>query len=352
MTAVRKKAVRRRRTRQPPWAAWPSERLLDMRLCELGVKIPGTVLERRIRRLHEELDRRGILVRPHFWLSDDWFTPDGMTGIAVPFYLAHPRLIRLERKMIGEAEGASEEWCMRLLRHETGHVVDHAYRLSRRRRRQQLFGRSSVSYPRFYRPNPYSRSHVQHLEYWYAQAHPDEDFAETFAVWLKPRSQWRKEYQRWPRALRKLEYVDELMQEIAGWRPFVRTRAHVDSVAKLRKTLREHYRRKRAAYALEHTDAYDRDLLKLFHVAPPNSSRERAAAFIRRVRREVLHDAARWTGEHGYLLDHVLKDMIGRCRELRLVVKGPERRIKLDFTILLVKHTVESLYRHRRWVEM
>ena len=28
-----------------------------------------------------------------------------------------------------------------------------------------------------------------HLDPWYAQSHPDEDFAETFAVWLTPEVQ-------------------------------------------------------------------------------------------------------------------------------------------------------------------
>ena len=112
-------------------------------------------------------------------------------------------------------EGGNGRDCMRILRHEAGHVVQHAYRLQRRRRWQQLFGPSSTRYPNYYRPNPASSDFVQHLRLWYAQSHPDEDFAETFAVWLRPRSDWRKRYAGWP-ALRKLEYVDELMAEIAA----------------------------------------------------------------------------------------------------------------------------------------
>jgi hypothetical protein len=343
-------AGRRRRT--PPWAKQSREDLLGWRLSDLGVRIPGTVLERRIERLYAELARKNLHFRPYFWLSDDWFTPQGMTGIAIPFYLAHPRLIRLERDLMGEAEGAAEPWCMKLLRHEAGHAVDHAYQLTRRRRRQQLFGRSTLSYPRYYRPNPYSRQHVHHLEYWYAQSHPDEDFAETFAVWLQPRSGWRTRYQAWPRALKKLIYVDELMREIAGTRPRVRTRAHIDSVRTLRKSLREHYRHKRSAYALEHPDSYDQDLRRLFSTSRGSGRREPAATFVRRVRRAVVAEAARWTGEHRYMLEHVLKDILGRLGELKLYVSGSEHRTRRDFTILLVKHTIESLYRNRRWVGM
>ncbi|MBD3236334.1 MAG: hypothetical protein GF330_06510 [Candidatus Eisenbacteria bacterium] len=338
--------------RRPVWANLPQEELLELRLCDLGLKIEGTALEQRTSRVQQELERRGLRFRPYFWLSDDWFTPSGMTGCAIPFYLAHPRLIRLERKQIGEAEGARREWCMKLLRHEVGHAIDHAFRLTRRRKRQQLFGRSTIGYPRYYRPNPYSRRHVQHLEYWYAQSHPDEDFAETFAVWLAPRSRWRQRYAEWPRALRKLEYVDALMRELAGERPPVRTRARLESVRTLRKTLREHYHRKRSVYAVKPTDIYDRDLLRLFTRRRPRTGRETAAGFIRRVRPEIVRAVARWTGEHGYVLEHVLKDMLARCRELRLYVQGSERQARRDFTILLVKHTIDALYRNRRWVEM
>ena len=354
MAMSRKRRTRSsgRKRRSFPWATWPTEELLDVRLCDLGLTIRGTILEARIERLREELARRNLRLRPYFWLSDDWFTPDQMTGTAIPFYLAHPRLIRLEHHQMGEAEGASQAWCMKLLRHETGHAIDHAFRLHRRRRRQHLFGRSSLSYPRYYRPNPYSRRHVQHLEYWYAQSHPDEDFAETFAVWLQPRARWRRRYQAWPKALEKLVYVDGLMEEIGGQRPLVHTRAHVESLPHLRKTLREHYHRKRGAYAFEHPDIFDADLRRVFRDTRPRKFPESASVFLRRVRGEVFRAASRWIGDQDYLLHHVLKDMIGRSRELKLYVRYSHKRTIQDFTIVLVKHTVESLYRNRRWVEM
>src|SRR5213079_1773604 len=171
------------------WANYTDEQLLDLRLCDLGVKIEGTELEDRIARLNGELTERGFVFRPHFWLSHGWFTPDGTAGVAMPFYLAH-------------------------LRHEVGHALDNVYRLHFRKRYKQLFGSWSVKYPEFYDPKPYSKSYVQHLDMWYAQSHPAEDFAETFAVWLRPSSRWKTRYRDWP-ALRKLEYVDELMKEIA-----------------------------------------------------------------------------------------------------------------------------------------
>ena len=168
----------------------------------MKLTIEDTWLEGCLNDLQEELEERDLRIRPHAWLSDEWFSPDTTPGIAIPFYLAHPRLMRLERKMIIDVEGGTRHECMRILRHETGHVVQNAFRLQRRRRWQELFGRSSTHYPRFYRPNPASKNYVQHLRLWYAQSHPDEDFAETFAVWLKPRSDWKKRYAGWP-ALRK-----------------------------------------------------------------------------------------------------------------------------------------------------
>src|SRR5690606_10071189 len=146
------------KAREPRWASYSDEELLDLRLCDLApdLSIEGTWLEARIEQLYRELERCGIVFRPHFWLSDDWFTPEGVPGIAIPFYLAHPRLARLEEAQMLEVEGGTPEWCMRILRHETGHAIDNAFRLRRLRRRQQLFGRSSVPYPESYAPRPYS----------------------------------------------------------------------------------------------------------------------------------------------------------------------------------------------------
>src|SRR5438105_11173911 len=232
------------------WADLPDERLLKLRLRDLRVTVKGTWLEDCLHNLHNELEERGIRVRPHAWISSEWFSPDSTPGIAFPFYLAHPRLMQLEKKEIIDVEGGTWSECMRILRHEAGHVVQHAYQLHRRRRWQQLFGASSKRYPRHYRPNPASRRYVQLLRLWYAQSHPDEDFAETFAVWLRPRSHWRARYAGWP-ALKKLEYVDELMSEIATQKPTLTGRELVDPISQLTETLEDHYRKKQALYAFD-----------------------------------------------------------------------------------------------------
>ena len=110
-----------------PWASLPDEELLELRLKDLKVTVEGTWLELCLRALQDELEQRGLRVRPHAWISDEWFSPDTTPGIAIPFYLAHPRLMRLERKMIIDVEGGTVPECMRILRHEAGHVIQHSY---------------------------------------------------------------------------------------------------------------------------------------------------------------------------------------------------------------------------------
>ena len=279
---------------RPPgwWASLPDEQLLDVRMCDLGLTIEDSVLAPRIADLHTELEGRNIGFRPHYWLSDEWFTPDGVSGIAIPFYLAHPRLEELEESQMLEVEGGDYDWCMKILRHEAGHAVDNAYQLQRRRKRWKLFGPSTTPYPEYYTPKPYSKSFVLHLDSWYAQSHPDEDFAETFAVWLKPGSQWRERYHDWP-AIKKLEYVDETMRELAGQAPARPSRRKVDALSSLRKTLRQHYRRKRDHYGYEYPNFYDRDLRRLFSAADDTTRGTMTAArFLGRIRKDVCRKVA------------------------------------------------------------
>jgi hypothetical protein len=330
------------------WADLPDEALLDLRFCELGLQIGGTALEPRLQQLTDELSERGLTCRPHYWLSTEWFCPDGVPGIAIPFYLAHPRLMKLENAMMLEVEGGTPEWCMKILRHEAGHAIDNAYELRKRRRRTKLFGRPSDPYPEVYLPKPYSKSFVLHLDSWYAQSHPDEDFAETFAVWLTPGNDWRGRYHEWP-ALKKLEYMDSLMRELAGTTPRVTTRRKVEPVSAMRTALRSHYRRKREHYGLDYPDFYDRDLRRLFSNAPEYAQNLKASRFIQRIRREVRRHVAAWAGSYQYTIDQVLESMIRRADELGLRLKHPEDRTKVDFTIMLTVQTMNYLHsgRHR-----
>lgn len=332
----------------PDWVNLPDEDLLNLRFCDLPLKIEGSWLEGRIAALYEELAAKGLTFKPHFWLSSEWFTPDGVPGIAIPFYLAHPRLMKLEEAQMLEIEGGEDEWCMKILRHEAGHAFDNAYDLRRRRTRLKLFGSPKVDYPDFYLPKPYSKSFVLHLDSWYAQSHPDEDFAETFAVWMAPQSDWRNRYQDWP-ALRKLEYVDRLMAEVAGQKPIAKSRRRMEPLETLRRTLRAHYKHKREHYGVEYPNFTDRDLRKLFSDDAAFARNKSAALFIQRIRRDVRRVVAEWTGSYQYTIDQVIEDMIARSRQLKLRLKYPEDRSKLDFTIVLTVQTMNYLHsgRHR-----
>jgi hypothetical protein len=329
--------------RRYAWESLSDDALLKLRFKDLKVTWRNTWLEDMLEALYDELEQRNLRVRPHAWLSDEWFSPVGAPGIAFPFYLAHPRLMRLERKMIIDVEGGTRAECMRILRHEAGHVVQNSYQLHRRRRWQQLFGRSSTRYPTHYRPNPASRNYVQHLRLWYAQSHPDEDFAETFAVWLRPRSTWRKRYADWP-ALAKLEYVDELMAEIAGEKPILVNREEIDPLSRLERTLGQHYKRKQSHYAIDVPKLYDNDLRRIFSDNPRHKHALAASTFLRHNRARIRQIVSKWTGEYQLTLDAVFDDMIARSRDLKLRAVGSERQLLMDFTVLLTAKTVHSLH--------
>jgi hypothetical protein len=269
-------------------------------------------------------------------------------GVAIPFYLAHPRLMKLERSQMLEVEGGTPDWCLKILRHEAGHAFDNAYELRRRRRRVRLFGSPSTPYPDFYLPRPYSKSFVLHLDSWYAQSHPDEDFAETFAVWLNPDGDWRRRYADW-KALAKLEYMDRLMREVAGLKPVVRSRRRVEPLDRLRTTLRRYYAKRREHYGVEYPRFYDRDLRRLFSSDPAYRKNPTAARVILQIRRDVRRLVAEWTGSYQYTIDRVIEDMIARARELQLRLRYPLDRTKLDFTILVTVQTMNYLHsgRHR-----
>lgn len=325
------------------WSLISDERLLDTRICDLPIRIKGSFLEPHIKRLYRELNDRGIRFKPHVWLSAEWFTPDGVPGFAIPFYLAHPRLMKLERKQMLQVEGGTDVGCMRILRHEAGHAIDNAYRLHFKRRWLRTFGSFAQRYPQHYKPKPNSKRFVLNLEAWYAQAHPAEDFAETFAVWLQPRSNWRRRYRGWP-ALRKLEYVDELLQEIAGTRPRNPLRRKIERLPEIRVTLREHYERKRKQYAFEWPAYLDNDLRRIFSSEPRFRTRPTAASYLRGIAREVEQLVADATGVHGYAIDHVLELMVERAGQLKLRVVGSREHTERQVLIMLTVQTMNVIH--------
>ncbi|HVR28328.1 MAG TPA: putative zinc-binding metallopeptidase [Thermoanaerobaculia bacterium] len=344
--AKRKGRPRPSRQREPAWVGLSNEQLLSLRFCDLGLTLRGTRVERHFADIQRRLERRGIRCRPHLWLSEEWFSPDGVPGIAVPFYMAHPRLMRLERRLMHEAEGGNATWLTRILRHELGHALDNAFRLRRRKSWRSVFGRASRPYPDVYRPRPASRDFVLHLGRWYAQSHPTEDFAETFAVWMQPKARWRHDYQGWP-ALRKLEYVDALMDELRGEPPPVVNRSLFEPLDENRQTLREHYRLKCARYEIDRPDAYDRRLKRVFGRHRRDRRRLRASTFLRQSRPQLERWLMRRSRLHPYLVQHVVSTVIQRCHELDLVLDTSQREVKRVMLGILERILLDILRRDR-----
>lgn len=221
-------------------------KLLETRICDLNVSIADTPIEDCVRQLYRELIRAGLYCfKPKVYLGDEWFSPEGVPAIAVPFYLAHPKLMRLEKNTMGKVEGGNKAWCMRLLRHEAGHCFDHAYRLSQTKKWREIFGNPRKKYdPSNYSIDKDSRDFVHNLGDYYAQSHPDEDFAETFAVWLNPTSNWRQVYRYWPLAYKKLKYIDEIAKQLGFEEPPIRGGRLLGQASHLKSRLSRYYKRR------------------------------------------------------------------------------------------------------------
>jgi hypothetical protein len=330
----------------PPWALLRDEELLAFRILDLGVRVEGSELEPRIAKLYDELDARGLRFRPPCYLGDEWFSPSGFPAIAIPFYLAHGRLKQLELHQMMEVEGGTAEWCAQLLRHECGHAFDQAYRFSSRRKWRAIFGSPNVDYePETYRPRPYSKGFVRHLPNWYAQAHPDEDFAETFAVWLASSpDQWGARYRGW-KALEKLKYVDELMREARGKLPTVRGGRRRAEASKMRTTLARYYATRRKLWAQDRPGFYDADLRRIFADAPAGHGT--AAAFMRRRQKAIVAGVVRWTGQRKYIANDLARKLVQRCAELALHASSDEVAQALEVGAYLGSLVTNHLYTGR-----
>lgn len=328
------------------WADLPDQELLKLRICDLHVRIEGSELEPRIAELQKELDARGLPLKPECYLADEWFSPEGSPLVAIPFYLAHPRLKQLELHQMLEVEGGTPEWCEELLRHECGHAYDHAYRFSGREQWIEVFGNPNLEYsPENYRPRPYSRSFVRHLPNWYAQAHPDEDFAETFAVWLAwPPEEWRAHYRGW-KALEKLEFVDALMREARNTPPAVKGGRRAWDANRSKKTLGGYYAAKRKLYAEDFPDVYDADLRAIF--GKGDAGEETAAQAMRRLQRPLVISVVRWTGQRKYTVDMLVRRLITRARELKLFAPRDQTKLMIELASYLAALVTNHLHTGR-----
>ncbi len=301
------------------WALLSDQDLLERRISTLGLRLEDTALDPFIRQLYDELSAQGLVFHPHCHVGDEWFVPIGVPAIFVPFFLVHDRLRALERTMMLEVEGGAAEWFMKLIRHEAAHAYSYAYQLPRKKKWQQTFGRTSRDEtPDFYQPRPFSRSYVVNLDDWYAQSHPDEDFAETFAVWLTPGLDWRKRYAGW-KALQKLEYVDELMRLLRGKPPAHMPEYRAADYDCLSFKLKTYYARKRKLYEDTYPDFYDADLRQLFSAAA-GPGRIKASSYLRLRRRRLMNSVCQWTNEKKFRVNKLLARLIDRCEQLELHV--------------------------------
>jgi hypothetical protein len=331
------------------WEELLDDEILQLRVRDLNLQIPSSELEPLIDRLYEELDAKGIRFHPSCYLADEWFCPDKVPIIGIPFCLAHPRLKHIEQKMLYEVEGGTEEACMKLLRHECGHALNYAYELYKKTRWRELFGLFSARYSGSYYYQPYSRRFVIHLEDNYAQSHPDEDFAETFAVWLTPNSGWEQKYRDWP-VIKKLRYVDSLMKKIGDQSPVNTVRERPPwSASRMTSTLAAHYERMRKALGSEFQGFYDDSLEALFASKHSGSASLKASRLLRRHRRELVDSVSRWTGHRKFDIRQLVNTLVNRCDALDLYAKPGQSDNIIGLTALLTAIAGNTLKPFRRY---
>jgi hypothetical protein len=329
-----------------PWEKLSDDDLLHLRIGDLGLRIRGSEVERRIRQLNRELEGKRLKLLPVCFLSDEWLSPGDQAAIGIPFFLAHPRLKALENRMMFEVEGGSAAWCMKLLRHEAGHAYDHAFRLSRREDWREVFGSPRTKYqPHYYEIDPRSRAYVINVPDHYAQAHPVEDFAETFAVWLNPASRWRDRYAGWP-ALKKLRYVDRLMREVRGHAVPERPTLVGPEARALQSTLRSYYEKKLRMFPLADPGATEKAMKRIFRVSRAADPDDRASDFIRAHKTPLVNAIASWSGERRNQVARVVASLAQIGDTHGLVLRESEQRTLVSLTTFATTQIVNRLRTH------
>lgn len=334
------------------WVKLSDKEILNLRFCDLNLSLRKSRLTPLIKKLYKELSEKNLKFRPHFWIADEWYSADGIPGIAIPFYLVHDRLIELHKNIMLEAEGEDPTDCMKLLRHEAGHAIDNAFHLRKSRGRQKLFGLSSTPYPENYRPIADCKHFVAHLNPWYTQAHPDEDWAETFALWLTPNSKWKSTYKDWPMALEKLNFVDQIMGQIKGKRAKVFRRERVGQIDKTTKKIKTFYNDKIEALESKKSFYLDPILKFLFSNDSKYKKNKLASDFINKNRGLVIEAVAKWTGQDQYVVDLILQDLFESCVQKKLHLKFSEKKSGAELIALLTAYTFNSFYSQYHGIQM
>ncbi len=331
---------------------WETERytLLNTRICDLTLNFEQTLIYRCIQKLYAELRAKKLSFTPPYYFTcggDEWGCPDRVPIIGIPFHLADNRLVRIERQMGYTAYDKRD--LMILLRHEAGHTINYAYKLYSRREWKEIFGDFTAHYPTNFRFkfNPFSRSYVRSpgQPKYYAQAHPDEDFAETFAVWLTPRSNWRNAYKKWP-SIKKLEYIDRLMLSLRNQKPKVAA-GPLDSPYHFKTyTLIEYYGETLDQFKDKALGIYDEDLSQIFS-AKSNGHRKTVLAkdLICKNRNFLIGVISRWTGAREKAVAPVIGRFFLRCKELKLSLLPDEESACLT-SLAALGTTVVMHYLH------
>jgi hypothetical protein len=323
--------------------------LLNTRICDLNLEIDGSPVEPAVNRLYRELATKGMVFQPHVYATDAWGCPDEVPVIGIPFYLMDKRLARIEEEQTGEIE--SGPMLMMLLRHEAGHAINYAYRLFKQPDWVEMFGSFSRPYKDTFRPNPFSRQFVRHIVHHqygrtYAQKHPDEDFAETFAVWLTPRSGWRRRYRNWP-ALRKLEYVDMLIRGIRDVQPKCVTGSLCTPVKDMDLLLAEHYGQRAERYRAAAEGYVDDKLQEVFPEANGRAVAD-AAELFRKHHAQILERVTRWSGLDDEEVQTLMIKLQDRARALDLRYRPRRQAEKLmDVTALATSLAMNFAYTGR-----
>jgi hypothetical protein len=305
--------------------------VLDKKVSELGLRVEGSPVEKYVQQLNHELERRGFKkFRPVCYLTDEWGCPDRQPVLGIPFYLADPKLRKLE-SAFDQLE--DERQIMMYMRHEAGHVFNYAYRLYTTPEWRRLFGPFYRAYRDDYTPVPFSKKFVRHIEGWYAQKHPDEDFAETFAVWLTPRSPWRRQYKGWP-ALQKLRYVERVARAVADVEPIVNT-GEVDITPEdISDTVAQFYERAAQERQARIDLALDAHLGKIFLDRKRKESRP-AADIVSRYTPELIDNITYWTGVRRPIIRGLIESICRNCERMKLWGElGEEPRYLVEVTAL------------------
>ena len=289
--------------------------LSTVQLKDLAHTIAGTPLEPIVKEFESELERAGIRqLRPRFFLASEWGVPFPSTCIGIPFYLARPELTSLHAERSGFVEGTNRADILRYLRHEMGHVVNYAYRLYDEEEWTKHFGSFTQPYMEEYRPVPFSRRYVRYLPGWYAQKHPDEDWAETFAVWLTPGSDWRREYVDRPQALAKLEYCDRTMQARANRDPVLPSLDSPIDEDELAETVGQFYAVRSEGDAPPGLDGALRAVFE--DLGQDAKERKPAGPLIRNLERDLMINVYRWTGHFPERTRTLIRHLARRAEEL------------------------------------